>query len=53
MFSIHQEVVFQASRKRVYEALTDPKQFAWNPSGAMPIEHDERCSLVWPNARPW
>jgi activator of HSP90 ATPase len=25
--SIHQEVVFQASRKRVYEALTDPKQF--------------------------
>jgi len=25
--SIHQEVVFQASRKRVYEALTDAKQF--------------------------
>jgi len=25
--SIHQEVVFQASRKRVYEALTNAKQF--------------------------
>lgn len=25
--AIHQEVVFKASRKRVYEALTDPKQF--------------------------
>ena len=25
--SIHQEVIFLASRKRVYEALTDPKQF--------------------------
>ena len=25
--SIHQEPVFKASRKRVYEALTDPKQF--------------------------
>lgn len=25
--SIHQEVVFQASRQRVYAALTDPKQF--------------------------
>jgi len=25
--SIHQEVVFQASRRRLYEALTDPKQF--------------------------
>jgi len=25
--SIHQEPVFQASRKRVYEALTDPQQF--------------------------
>lgn len=25
--AIHQEVVFPASRKRVYEALTDPKQF--------------------------
>src|SRR5579864_9428984 len=25
--SIHQEVVFKASRKRVYEALTDAKQF--------------------------
>ena len=25
--SIHQEAVFTASRKRVYEALTDPKQF--------------------------
>jgi uncharacterized protein YndB with AHSA1/START domain len=25
--TIHQEVVFNASRKRVYEALTDPKQF--------------------------
>jgi len=25
--SIHHEVVFQASRKRVYEALTDAKQF--------------------------
>ena len=25
--SIHQEVVFKASRKRVYEALTDSKQF--------------------------
>ena len=25
--SIHQEVVFKASRKRVYEALTDTKQF--------------------------
>jgi uncharacterized protein YndB with AHSA1/START domain len=25
--SIHQEVVFNASRKRVYEALTDAKQF--------------------------
>ena len=25
--SIHQEVVFQATRKRVYEALTDAKQF--------------------------
>lgn len=25
--SIHQEVVFQASRKRVYDALTDAKQF--------------------------
>jgi activator of HSP90 ATPase len=25
--SIHQEVVFQASRRRIYEALTDPKQF--------------------------
>ena len=25
--SIHQEVVFQASRQRVYTALTDPKQF--------------------------
>jgi activator of HSP90 ATPase len=26
--SIHQEPVFKASRKRVYEALTDPKQFS-------------------------
>ena len=25
--SIHQEPVFQASRKRVYEALTDARQF--------------------------
>jgi len=25
--SIHQEVVFKTSRKRLYEALTDPKQF--------------------------
>ena len=25
--SIHQEAAFNASRKRVYEALTDPKQF--------------------------
>lgn len=25
--AIHQELVFNASRKRVYEALTDPKQF--------------------------
>lgn len=25
--AIHQEVVLRASRKRVYEALTDPKQF--------------------------
>ena len=25
--SIHQEVIFKASRKRVYEALTDAKQF--------------------------
>ena len=25
--SIHQQVIFRASRKRVYEALTDPKQF--------------------------
>jgi activator of HSP90 ATPase len=25
--SIHQEIVFQASRKRVYEALTDAKEF--------------------------
>jgi uncharacterized protein YndB with AHSA1/START domain len=25
--SIHQEPIFQASRKRVYEALTDPQQF--------------------------
>ncbi len=25
--SIHQEVVFKASRKRIYEALTDAKQF--------------------------
>src|SRR6516164_3686932 len=25
--SIHQEAVFEASRKRVYEALTDTKQF--------------------------
>ena len=25
--SIHQEVIFQASRKRVYDALTDAKQF--------------------------
>jgi activator of HSP90 ATPase len=25
--SIHQEIVFKASRKRVYEALTDAKQF--------------------------
>ena len=25
--SIHQEVVFKASRNRVYEALTDAKQF--------------------------
>ena len=25
--SIHQEIVFKASRKRVYEALTDTKQF--------------------------
>src|ERR1700756_5466850 len=25
--SIHQEIVFQAIRKRVYEALTDAKQF--------------------------
>src|ERR1700730_8705886 len=25
--AIHQEVVFNVSRKRVYEALTDPKQF--------------------------
>lgn len=25
--AIHQEVVFNASRKRVYEALTDPKKF--------------------------
>lgn len=26
--SIHQEVIFKASRKRVYEALTEAKQFA-------------------------
>ena len=26
--SIHQEIVFKASRKRIYEALTDAKQFA-------------------------
>src|ERR1700720_4134017 len=26
-FSIHQEPVFKASRKRVYEALTDAQQF--------------------------
>jgi len=26
--SIHQEVVFKASRKRVYEALTQEKQFS-------------------------
>src|SRR5690242_2058822 len=25
--AIHQEVIFKASRKRVYEALTDVKQF--------------------------
>ena len=39
--SIHQEVVFKASRKRVYEALTDAKQFtkvvAFSPmKGAAP-----------------
>ncbi len=51
--SIHQEVVFNASRKRVYEALTDTKQFnqvvrlsaamkSGMPPGATPTEisHD-------------
>ncbi len=35
--SIHQEPVFKASRKRVYEALTDAKQFSkvTELSGAM------------------
>jgi uncharacterized protein YndB with AHSA1/START domain len=46
--SIHQEIVFKASRKRVYEALTDTKQFdkiiqlsgvmATMPPGGKPTE---------------
>jgi uncharacterized protein YndB with AHSA1/START domain len=46
--AIHQEVVFKASRKRVYEALTDTKQFdkiiqlsgvmATVPAGGKPTE---------------
>jgi uncharacterized protein YndB with AHSA1/START domain len=46
--SIHQEIVFKASRKRVYEALTDAKQFdkiiqlsgvmATMPPGGKPTE---------------
>jgi uncharacterized protein YndB with AHSA1/START domain len=34
MSQIHQEVVFQASPKRIYEALTDAKQFAAFSGGA-------------------
>ncbi|MFZ0759009.1 MAG: SRPBCC domain-containing protein [Candidatus Sulfotelmatobacter sp.] len=39
--SIHQEAVFKASRKRVYEALTDAKQFdkVVQLSGAMQSMH--------------
>jgi uncharacterized protein YndB with AHSA1/START domain len=39
--SIHQEAVFKASRKRVYEALTDAKQFdkVIQLSGAMQSMH--------------
>jgi activator of HSP90 ATPase len=46
--SIHQEPIFKASRKRIYEALTDTKQFgkivqlsgamAGMPAGAKPAE---------------
>lgn len=40
--SIHQEVVFQAGRQRVYEALTDAKQFtrvtSFSPVKAAPAE---------------
>ena len=32
--SIHQEVVFQASPQRVYNALTDPKQFPRSQASA-------------------
>jgi activator of HSP90 ATPase len=34
MSQIHQEVVFQASPKRIYEALTDAKQFSAFSGGA-------------------
>src|SRR5262249_44435903 len=34
MSKIHQEVVFEASPKRIYEALTDGKQFSAFSGGA-------------------
>jgi activator of HSP90 ATPase len=45
--SIHQEVVFKASRKRVYEALTDAKQF-----DKVVQLSDARKTLMPPGAPP-
>src|SRR5258705_1670045 len=40
MTSIHQEIVFNASQRRIYEALTDAKQFSKFTGGApAEIEH--------------
>lgn len=42
MTSIHQEVVFNASQRRIYEALTDAKQFSKFTGGA-PAEIDHKA----------
>jgi uncharacterized protein YndB with AHSA1/START domain len=45
--SIHQEIIFKASRKRVYEALTDAKQFE-----RVVQLSDARKTLMPPGAPP-
>jgi len=45
--SIHQEIIFKASKKRIYDALTDAKQFEQ-------VVHlsDAMKTRMPPNARP-